>query len=110
MSFKLLSLFCLQRNLLAILPKGFGPRLPFEPDGGFLNTLDRAIFNLGPTEQEKDFLIVSTPLLASWDGVLTVIQETISELDLSVVDTCVFSLLTGCTVVPIGDFRITVGF
>lgn len=64
-SLRLLSLLGLQLNLLAILPKGLGPRPPFAPDGGFLNTLDRAVFNLGPTEREKVFLIASSLLLSA---------------------------------------------
>ena len=92
--------------MLAILPKGLRLRPPLVPDGGFLNTLDRAVFNLGPTELEKDFLMVSSPLLGVWAGVLTVIQETVSEPGLSDVDPCIFSLLTGGTV-PRGDFEVT---
>lgn len=109
-SLRLLSFLCLQWNLLAILPRGLEPRPPLALSGGFLNTLNRADFNLGPTERDKVFLMVSSPLLPAWGWTISLMQGAVWEFGWWVLCPCIFSLLTGSKEVPTGDFRVTAEF
>lgn len=108
-SLRLLSLLCLQWNLLVNFPSGLGSCL-FTPEGGFLNTLDRALFILGPTERGNDLLMVPNLLLSAWQDVFSCITGPFSELGLSVDDPWKFSLPTSSKLHPRGNFCVPVNF
>ena len=106
-SFGLLSRLILQR--LFVLPSGLGFLRPFPPGGGFLNTLDSAVFKPAPTDRERTFRIVPSPLLPPW-GVLTSAHSIFWTLGFSTDGSCSFSTLIGCEAVLCGDFRLPRGF
>lgn len=103
-SLRLLSLLCLQWNLLVLFPRGLGTCCLFTPGGGFLNTLDRTLFILGPTERENDLLMVSNLLVSAWQDAFTCITGPFSGRGLSAAVPWKFSLLTRSKLLPRGDF------